>query len=232
MSDTSDNRPHAILGRSDCCKILQHWVVEGKVPRLISKADGSILWCNPEFEDLVGYSLAEFHRGTMDWRKLTTNQLELETDEEMVRQVLNGDRRDYTLIKSYQSKTRGLVRVQLCAQRWPPATDTADEVLFLCEALPLNGHHPASCETTHRVMARLAKDVQAMRDEIVNLKSPATEMSDVIEWIVKQIQSHPKTWLSIGSVILVLLLGDAGFALVMRILKAISVANGVPVPQE
>ena len=231
MSDTSE-KPHPILSRSDCCKILQHWVVEGKVPRLISKSDGQILWCNPEFEDLVGYSLAEFHRGTMDWRRLTTNQLELETDEEMVRQVLSGERRDYTLIKNYQSKTKGLIRVQLCAQRWPPAEDTTDEVLFLCEVLPLNGHHPASCETTHHVMARLARDVQDMRNEIMRLSTPSTEMSDVIEWVVKQIQAHPKTWLSIGSVILVLLLGEAGFALVMKIVKAVAASNGVPVVVE
>lgn len=227
MSKTGD---HPILNRSDCCKMLQHWTVEGKIPRLISLSNGDILWCNPEFEDLVGYTLAEFHRGVTNWKKLTTNQIELETDEEMVRQILDGERRDYTLVKNYQTKTRGLVRVQLCVQRWPP--DPSEEILFLCEVIPLIGHHPAACETTQHVLERLAGDVRRMRDHLsevhVDVKSEKhrkTQMVDVVQWVIEQVQQHPKSAFSLAAVVLTLVLGEAGLALVMRVIKAI---NGVP----
>lgn len=230
MSKADD---HLVFTCPDCCKMLQHWATEGKIPRLIFTAESEVHWCNPEFEDLVGYTLAEFHRGIIDLKRLTVTQLELETEAEMIRQVLACERRDYTLVKTYQNRTKGQVRVQSCVQRWPP--EASDQVLFLCEVVPLAGHHPATYETAQRVLERLAEDVKRMREELLQVHSDMgldrdrkTQMVDVLQWVIDQVQAHPKTAMTIAAVVLSLVLGEAGVALAMRILKAVYGTSAVP----
>ena len=84
----------------------------------------------------------------------------------------------------------------------------------------------------------MAEDVRRMRDELAQVSSSValdrarkTQMVDVLQWVIEQVQSHPKTAMTIATVVLSLILGEAGVALVMRILKAIYGTGAISIPE-
>lgn len=105
---------------------------------IVSKADGSIIWANSATERVLGYSFAELTETEkspgISWEDLTTDRRDLIADQEMVKSMVEGERTDYMMQKSYRAKSGEQIPSLIHVLRWPPAGD-AD--CFLVSVMPL-----------------------------------------------------------------------------------------------
>jgi PAS domain S-box-containing protein len=103
---------------------IKHWLTESACPMMASGEDGTILWANQAAEVLLGYSSAELVTTPgspgLSWQDLTIDQRDLVADKEMIEALINEERADYTLQKSYLSKAGQAVPSMIHVLRWPP----------------------------------------------------------------------------------------------------------------
>ena len=119
---------------------LRKWLVHTACPMLVSSQDGSILWANPSFEELLGYTSFELigdkkagARG-VKWTDLTVDPDDLKADLAMVRDLSQGARIEYQLRMSYRAKSGDPVGVIIHVLRWPQQGDVE---CFLVTAMPI-----------------------------------------------------------------------------------------------
>lgn len=87
-------------------------------PFAITKADGSFLWVNPAFEDLVNYSSYELIEKGITWKEITDDDY-LDEDQALVQDCVEGKRISYILYKTYKPKNDLPIPVQIHVLRWP-----------------------------------------------------------------------------------------------------------------
>lgn len=146
---------------------VSHWLTASKCPMLVSTADGSVRWVNRATEDLFGYTSSEFLGiGTkpLSWEDLTIDQRDIAADHAMVAALMAGERSEYTLAKSYRSKTGSPIPTRIHVLRWPPVGEVE---CFLVTVLPLD------------------VDNEFLRDEILAMRHAFAE------WTATNQQQHP-----------------------------------------
>lgn len=170
----------------------QTWIRYTSNPLLVSAADGGILWANEAFENLLGYTSAEL-KG-MSWKKITVDSEELESDESMMHEVLRGDRRDYTLVKSYRHRKRHPVECIIHVLRYPLV---GPEVSFFLVSV-----HPVD---QHRDCIRQTETLRMMMSEVIALlNNRKTAGAALAEWS----RANPRLTILMGAVLCVLLFGS------------------------
>ena len=117
---------------------VRHWLHGSACPMIASKADGSIIWANEAVERLLGYSCAELVTSPgspgLSWQDLTVDLRDLSADNQMVQELVQGHRMDYSMQKSYRSKSGEPVPAMIHVLRWP-INGTAE--CFLVTLMPL-----------------------------------------------------------------------------------------------
>jgi PAS domain S-box-containing protein len=104
---------------------LRHWLRSTSIPMLATSPDGNIFWANAAFENLTGYTAAEFHDGSrpVKWTHLTVDHEDLQHDLDMAEAVVRGSRTEYQLVKQYRTKSGDNVSVNIHVLRYPLAGD-------------------------------------------------------------------------------------------------------------
>lgn len=206
--------------RDDYHKLIEHWIVYGCIPKLISVNDGRIIWCNRSFEEFIGYTLAEFSNGSVKWTDITPDPIELQNDKDMFECVLSGERQDYTMVKSYRPNGRPAVRVKIHVERWP--TEGEHVELFLVTVMPLLNGQLLAYETTIREVSELKTETLNLKKEVkslVDYLTQATVDSEIIEAIrpvIKIVSRYPRRAMIVAAAVTLLLLGDAGVQTIKR----------------
>lgn len=165
----------SIKRRDDYLQVLQYWNEEGPVARLISKADGSILWANTEFQRLIGYSYSELVDSSFSWIKLTPNAEDLKHDQEMLQSILNGDRNSYSITKMYRPSGKVDIRVRIHVHRWPLVGSVE---FFLVTVIPLINGQLLAYEQSISIVERLAERMEKLE----------ASMGDHVEGIIQYIK--------------------------------------------
>jgi hypothetical protein len=104
----------------------------------LSRADGTIVWCNNAFEEFIGYTVAEFHSGKVGWKQLTPIKEELLADEEMVGLLQSKQRTEYTMYKSYLPNGKAPTRCRVNVYAWPNDQGNVDDFVVVVWPL-ING---------------------------------------------------------------------------------------------
>lgn len=118
---------------------LRRWLTSTHCPMLASLEDGTIVWANTAFEELLNYTVVELTgHGSIhgvSWKDLTVNSDDLNADLALIESLKEGHRNEYRLQKSYRKKNGEPVPVLIQVLRWPPAGDVE---VYLVTILPLN----------------------------------------------------------------------------------------------
>lgn len=191
------------------CAGLHYWLVETRVPMLAKKPDGSILWANPAFEQLLGYTVSELtDPNRVSWHRLTGDAADLAADLEMGADVVAGRRTDYQLAKTYITKTGSPVRVMVHVLRFPMSGPFD---FYMVSVTPLD-----------TVAAQVMLEVEALRTEFIKLaehvaKPAAPTLSDkVFDWA----KGHPM-YAGIVSVFMAFILFGSRVSEIVREIKSI-----------
>lgn len=136
----------------------------------VTLGDGTFLWANKAFESLLQYSLPELTRKDgVKWVDLTTNHKDLETDQELIKELLEESRDQYHLQKAYRKKTGDVVDVIIQVIRYP-SKGTVE--CFLVTIMPV--------EKANEYMASRIRIIEKLlSDFIKDRKSPSEKL---IEW--------------------------------------------------
>lgn len=177
--------------------VLEKWLSQSTVGHLSTKSDGSILWVNAAFENIVGYASSELK--DLNWKSLTVGDSDLEHDEEMVSAVMSGYRDSYQMRKSYRHKTGVPVPCQITVLRHPLENDT-----FLVSVIPEYGAYSV-----------MIQEVEYIKVLLVKLASRPTGAEQVFDYC----KEHPKTAGVVVVVFGALLFGDPFLELVSGVIK-------------
>lgn len=217
-----------LKNRPDYTQILERIAIDSSIPCLLSRADGSIVWCNNAFEEFIGYTVAEFHAGKVGWKQLTPIKEELLADEEMVSLLQSGQRTEYTIYKSYLPNGKSPTRCKLTVYAWPSANGQVEE--FVVVVWPLINGQLMAFEHTVSSVEKLRQEIGGILKTI----SDRDRESDIIQgarlaerWLVK----YPVGAKIVGLLLLIVVLGDKGAELVIKLLKALGWLQSVDVPQ-
>ena len=86
-------------------------------PLAISDIDGSFIWANTQFANRLGYTPRELL--DISWKDLTVDSGDLDLDESLALDTLEGDIKQYHLFKQYWSKNKKPIPTPLTVARFP-----------------------------------------------------------------------------------------------------------------
>jgi PAS domain S-box-containing protein len=115
---------------------LRVWLQGTPSPMLVTVEHGEILWANEAFEKLLGYSLYELvnKKQGVNWKDITIDLEDLESDEWLLGQIRNNSRKEYTITKRFRSKVGNAIEVVNHVQRYP---SNGDIECFLVTVMPV-----------------------------------------------------------------------------------------------
>lgn len=177
-------------------QVLTDWIRRTKIPVLASKPDGRILWVNPAFEALTGYSYYEIvdKDNPLTWKDITVEE-DLLFDERMVEDLEKGVRTDYMMEKRYKHKNGPPVSVIIEVLRYP----LAGEFQFcLVTAVPLNHGYEAAL-----IQLKTIKELLVPIAEVCEKNLGGLTVEKVYDFIV----NNPKKAAFIALLLAVLLFG-------------------------
>jgi PAS domain S-box-containing protein len=169
---------------------LEHWLRRCDIPLLASMPDGSILWCNPAFEDLLGYTSAELEH--MSWVDLTDAKSDREADIQMAREVAAGTRDSYNLEKKYRTKHGPAKTVRIHVLRNPFA---GDFYCYFVSCTPLDVGYDVALARMEEMTIALA----AQGSQISDLTRTIVEKGDIWRRYWKWVAANK--WLGIPATI-------------------------------
>lgn len=144
---------------------LKYWLRYTSSPLLVSQLDGEIVWCNPAFEELLGYTNAEISNQQIKWTDLTQSKEDLQADLMMAKELALGNSQSYKLQKEYRRKAGGLVRVIIHVMRYPPSGNLD---YFLVTVLPLDMGYDFAMEKLANLEDQLIKIFSVMSENNTN----------------------------------------------------------------
>lgn len=217
--------------RPDYIPILEKIAVHSSILCLTSRADGQITWCNRAFEDFIGYTVAEFVTGKVDWKTLTPITDELNTDEDMVALLQSGQRSEYTIYKSYQPNGKPPTRCKLNVYAWPNSEGIVEE--FIVIVWPLVNGQLLAFEHTMNCISKLRTDIDDLLIIAREEKAVREAESNVVQsarLIEKLTTEYPLAARIIALLTLIIVLGDTGAELVLKLIKALGWLPAIEVP--
>lgn len=187
---------------------LRNWLQRTKTPMIAALPEGEILWCNHSFEELLGWSSVELI-GKMTWMELTANKEELEADQELVQQTVDGRRTDYQIHKAYRTKDGGPKRIIVDVLRYPQHNEFE---CFLISVFPVDrGEEFALGQLT---------SIRSLILELLD-REPEGITADKVSDFVK---AHPIASSIIAVVFGTLLFGER----VVEVIQLFGIGNGTP----
>lgn len=128
---------------------LKSWLRNMKVPAFAADVDGCLLWCNPEFEELIGYTINELV--TMHWIDLAETKFEKDNTIAMNKETSDGRRPGYMARKDYRCKDGPPIKCIEDVLRSPIAGDFE---CFLVTIQPINNGFGFAVERLEEVHAK------------------------------------------------------------------------------
>lgn len=187
--------------------IIVDWLRRVNTPLVVSLPDGQILWANPAFEELLGYTCYELCSASkpVTWKSLTVDKADLEIDEMLVDDTVKGLRQGYYIQKRFAHKSGTSVSVVIEVLRYPSAGDFE---VFLVACAPMN----------HGADAMLAQ-LQTVRELLVPIAEACSRSQGFTVADIKELaKSHPKIFWFVVLLFSTLLFGD-------RVLELIQAAT-------
>ena len=181
-------------------EVVKDWLRGSSVPFLATLPDGTILWCNKSYEDLVGYTSAELSRLEGGWFTLTASDDDANNDADMAELVVNGERHDYLFRKSYRHKSGELKKVEIHVLRYPLSGKFE---FFLVSVLPLDIG-----------FTKVIEEVSTIRGMLLEISTKP----DVYDKVTALISKYPKASLIVLGVLLYFMFGDRVLELYKKIL--------------
>lgn len=191
-------------------ELVKHWLRHTSTPMLATLLDGTILWANRSFEEMIGYSSVELYGkhepNTIKWTDLTVDHGDLHYDQVMAKSVIDGEIQDYQITKQYKTKTGSLVDVIIHVTRYPSAGSFQ---CFLVSIYALKVDVQQTYEELREVRAILF-DLCAIMDKANINQSLGTAVYNFLS-------SNPKVAYLIGGVLSVLLFGSRVIEIIQEI---------------
>ncbi|TWU67296.1 hypothetical protein V7x_28700 [Crateriforma conspicua] len=150
---------------------LRHLLRNTNVPFLSTLLDGTILWANPAFESLLGYTLAELTDPMIgNWRRLTYDPVDTAHDAAMAAEVVAGVRKAYVYVKPYRHKQGHPVPSMIHVLRVPHA---GEFLYFHVSVTPLQSSG-----------AHAAVSLQEIDDKLTEVlaRIPRLQLQPLIAW--------------------------------------------------
>lgn len=150
---------------------LRKWLTETTCPMAVTLADGGFLWVNPAFERLLEFTLPELlPPNGVKWNDLTVKSSELAFDQALVEELLEENRQNYLLQKTYRKKSGETVDVIIQVIRYP---SNGSLECFLVTVMPV--------EKANEYMASRIRIIERLLTEFIkeDRKSP---MQKTFEW--------------------------------------------------
>lgn len=154
----------------------------GIAPNGLAKVaiDGTFLWVNPGYERITGYTSAELLK--LRWQDITPPH-DRDLDQQMVNAIVDGSRREYEMIKSYNRKNNGLVIVHIVVSGW--YDDAGKLTHFLVVATPKDPRTIVATSTDKRAVTISTKGrVSFVKDLRWVLMSAFLAVSTTVGWLV------------------------------------------------
>lgn len=183
--------------------LLQTWLGRTDAAMLASKPCGEILWCNRSFERLLGYTAVELI-GKITWKDLTDDDEELHADEQLVTEMIAGERNSYQLHKQYQRKNSPTIPVVIDVLRYP---QHGDFECFLVTVFPID-------RSVDFTLGQL-EEFRSLLLEIIKHQPHGLTFAKVHSWAFR----HPYVATVIGILLSVFLFGDRVLEIIARIVE-------------
>lgn len=184
--------------------VFKKWLRETKCPMMASKADGSILWCNDACEELLGYPSVQLQ--SISWKEITVDAKDLKTDQELVQQLINGERSGYVIQKRYRHRDGSPINVKIHVMKWPEGEMTD---FFLVTVFPL--------DSLDYVIAEEISQLHKLLIQINEKRTGMASVIDIFEFCGKIYTNNPIVCTVVAVFVLALLIGDSVFDKVQRI---------------
>ena len=200
-------------------KVLRTWIEHCPVCKLVSTADGGILYANDAFREWIGYTLSELKQ--LGWKKISVDDDSLEADMKAVIELQDGYHQTYKVQKQYIPKNGKPEWGVLTVMRYPPVGDIK---CFLCTFEPLkNGTQAAFSMAMDRV-GDMAAQIGGLRTEVAKL----TTQDEETTWInssIRMIRKHPRA----AAAIFAMMLSIFGANNILELMQRLGLVQ-VPVP--
>jgi PAS domain S-box-containing protein len=142
--------------------------------------DETFLWVNPGYERITGYSGAELLR--LRWQDITPPG-DRELDQEMVEAILRGERKAYTIRKSYNRKNNGLVHVDLTVAGWFGSNGQISH--FLVTAVPREPRNMVHTSADRSELHISSKgEVKVVRNWRWVITASGVSLAAILGWLV------------------------------------------------
>lgn len=204
-------------------------------PLAFTLGDGTFLWVNQAYANMVDYSITELvGKDGVSWKTLTADKADLQDDEENVERLTNGLSDRYTIVKKYRRKTGGIIPVRLLVTRYPRAGEIG---FFVVSATELNNGYKDAFDYADQVIKGLVNNLVneqgRLRDEVSKLHQGQTVfqqnladslwVGEVCKDIFSYLKERPKTVLVITIVICCLIFGDSTLTFMERVKNAFQI---------
>lgn len=189
---------------------LRDWIRYTYVPMLASLPDGTILWANPSYERLTGYTLPELEKKS--WQDMTIDLDDRSADIEMALSLKTGERKQYQLRKQCQHKTGTGPQVLIDALRYP---QEGKFVCFFVSVIPLDEGYNQSLREIEKLRLIMEVFLKSQKDR-------QTTVEKLTAWAEK----HPKMAFLASAVIFIFLFGDRSLEIIKSVMTLFSFKQG------
>lgn len=191
-------------------EVLRTWLAQTTSPMLVTMPEGKIVWCNKSFENMVGYTIEEIDYSNIGWGGLTVDHTDLKIDLELANKLEEGDRKEYSLFKSYKTKSGNIVPVVIHVLRYP---QTGKFEFCLVSITPTSNQISSISEQIETVRSDMIRLVEA-----VSMYSQKTSQEGFLDKYIKLYDKRPIPIILATLAISSLLFGDR----VVQLYKSLS----------
>lgn len=190
---------------------LAHIIEQCACMRLVSQADGTILYANRAFREWSGYTMSELTK--LGWKNLSVDDDDFAADIEELQSVREGKLHHYSVQKRYRKKDGGAHVGTLTVHRYP---STGEIQWFACTWDPHeNGTAAAFSMAMERTEAFIRKLTEL--EEQVRAMNSMTDGEQAMVKVTRTLSKNPRLALALFVVLLTMMGAESVVALLQRL---------------
>lgn len=204
------------------CDVLTHWSKYTEIQLLICTNNGEILWCNPAFEDFIGYTNWELTRGsetgiTID--SISVNDEAQKANTEMAFQCVSGTRISYNVTRQLIPKNEKPVWCHINVVRYPL---DGEFKFFLVAVSPMKNGSLAAFNLSMEKTATMAAQLEVLENKLSSIPTSVIEnmnklypvdqykvtpLTEMMRGLGKLMEKYPKYSIFSLVILLIMILG-------------------------